>query len=289
MTHNIFISWSGPRGKAAAEALRTWIPRVIQRARPWMSETDIEKGTQGLLEITKALDAPQIGISCITPESMNAPWLLYEAGALARSIADRSKVCTVLLAGLKPEDVPPPLGQFQATQIDKTEFRKLTSTINNALGQEAVSESNLDPIFDALWPDLEEKLRSAEALSTDVATKRDPVEMLAELLAIARHEVRENQILAELPLTGVDVRSMLINHGIPASCIKAQQALNQAARQVGIDIQGPSSIRLEHGEVLLTGENEQRGKITVRVPENLTYIPMIREMVEQLKSIGNAV
>jgi len=43
-TNNVFISWSGPRSKQAAEALREWLGNVLQNARPWMSATDIEKG-----------------------------------------------------------------------------------------------------------------------------------------------------------------------------------------------------------------------------------------------------
>ena len=60
---------------------------VIQSAKPWMSETDIEKGTRGLSELAKALEAIKVGISCLTPENLSAPWLLFEAGA--RSIDGR--------------------------------------------------------------------------------------------------------------------------------------------------------------------------------------------------------
>jgi hypothetical protein len=52
---NIFISWSKPRGKAAALALREWLPLVLQAAKPWMSDKDIDKGTVWLDELTGRL------------------------------------------------------------------------------------------------------------------------------------------------------------------------------------------------------------------------------------------
>jgi len=39
----VFISWSGQRSAAVADALRYWLPKVIQALEPWMSADDIEK------------------------------------------------------------------------------------------------------------------------------------------------------------------------------------------------------------------------------------------------------
>ena len=80
--YNIFISWSGSRSKWVAEALREWLPRILQSARPWMSAADIEKGSRGLNEVSSGLQGMKVGLVCLTPENLNAPWILYEAGAL---------------------------------------------------------------------------------------------------------------------------------------------------------------------------------------------------------------
>ena|SRR6185312_7799939 len=63
--NNIFISWSGKRSLYAAEALREWLPNVIQAAKPWMSERDIEKGARGLTEVGNALEGMKVGIICL--------------------------------------------------------------------------------------------------------------------------------------------------------------------------------------------------------------------------------
>jgi hypothetical protein len=52
---NVFLSWSGLRSRWVAEAMRDWLPLVLQGAKPWMSATDIEKGSRGLIEVSTRL------------------------------------------------------------------------------------------------------------------------------------------------------------------------------------------------------------------------------------------
>ncbi len=42
----LFISWSGARSEYIAEVLREWLPNVIQAVCPWMSASDIDKGSR---------------------------------------------------------------------------------------------------------------------------------------------------------------------------------------------------------------------------------------------------
>jgi hypothetical protein len=125
---NVFISWSGPRSKHAAQALRDWLPMVVQAAKPWMSSTDIDKGTRGLEEISKALEGMKTGIICLTPENLSAKWIVFEAGGLLKTEDAKSRVCTYLLAGLEPQAVESPLGMFQATRAEKEDTRHLVHT-----------------------------------------------------------------------------------------------------------------------------------------------------------------
>jgi hypothetical protein len=184
--HNVFISWSGERSKWAASSLRDWLPLVLQSAKPWMSEEDIDKGSRGLDEVGRALEGMRIGIICLTPENLVAPWILFEAGALSKTLDARTRVCTYLLAGLRPQDVARPLGMFQATRSDKEDTKRLIHAVNRALEGEPVLESNLDVVFDKMWPTLEEELSRMPAAPSGVPSKRPIDEMVAEILEINR-------------------------------------------------------------------------------------------------------
>ena len=53
----VFISWSGEKSRAVAEALRDWLPSIIQVLEPWISCKDIDKGARWHNEITNQLEA----------------------------------------------------------------------------------------------------------------------------------------------------------------------------------------------------------------------------------------
>jgi hypothetical protein len=190
---NIFISWSGPRSKHIAKALNEWLPTVLQSARPWFSTLSIDKGSRPLDEIAKALDSIEIGISCLTPENLTAPWLLYEAGALSKRIGTKARLCTYLLGGLGPESVPPPLGMFQHTRADKEETKHMLRSINIAISDDPVPEQALDKLFDKMWPDVEQSIKTMPLPEKDVPEKRSVEEMVAEVLDILRSSATPNE------------------------------------------------------------------------------------------------
>jgi hypothetical protein len=88
----VFISWSGERSRAVAEALWEWLPNVIQTVNPWVSLADIEKGARWSTEIASQLETCCVGLICLTPENLSAPWLLFEAGAISKTL-DKAFVC----------------------------------------------------------------------------------------------------------------------------------------------------------------------------------------------------
>src|SRR4051812_22693174 len=107
----IFISWSGEQSRSIARALRTFLEDVNQRLDPWMSQTDIMAGSRWGIELAKQLDETHFGIICVTREALDSPWLLFEAGAISKSI-ERGRVCPYLI-DLNPNELQGPLSQFQ--------------------------------------------------------------------------------------------------------------------------------------------------------------------------------
>lgn len=181
----VFISWSGERSKAVAEALHEWLPNVIQAVRPFMSANDIEKGTRWRSGLAEELEQASVSIICLTPENLEAPWILFEAGALSKQ-QKNSYVCTFLL-GLDPVDVREPLAQFQATKAQRDDVEKLIQTINRACIETGLSEGKLREAFEIWWPRLEIQLNNIPTPSNELRQLREPSEVLEEILEIVRN------------------------------------------------------------------------------------------------------
>jgi hypothetical protein len=182
----IFLSWSGPTSKAVAEALRDWLPLVIQAVRPYLSSADIDKGARWLSSIAEELEATKVGLICLTPNNLDAPWIHFEAGALSKTL-DKTYVCPYLF-GLEPTDVTGPLKHFQATRAQRDDTRSLIKTINKALGNNALPENTLDKLFNKWWPDLDKDLKNISLDNSSVESKpqRSDSDLLAEVLELVR-------------------------------------------------------------------------------------------------------
>lgn len=195
---NVFISWSGSRSGLVAAALRDWLQDVIQALEPWMSEADIEKGARWSSEISAELERSNFGIICLTRDNLDAPWLLFEAGALSK-LQHSARVCTFLL-DVKPNEVRQPMAQFQATSANRDDVFRLIETINTACGETRLEPSKLKRAFDRTWNDLNEKLKAVGKNPPQKAKKVDPEVTLAEILAYVRSLSREESE-ASSPLT----------------------------------------------------------------------------------------
>jgi len=241
-THNIFISWSGRRSQWVADALRGWLPLVIQAAKPWMSDKDVQKSSRGLHEIARALEGIKLGICCLTPENLGAPWILYEAGALSKAPDDETRLWTYLLGGLGFQDVEVPLGMFQATKAEKEDTRKLVHSINAAIGGTPVPEANLNEIFDAMWPKLSGKLSTMPDAEEHVDAMRSADDMIAEILEIGRAEANRRRKTDSL-----DAFIPLFDELVPV-LPQIREALRTAKRQIqGVALSAPTGTSAASG------------------------------------------
>ena len=186
----VFISWSGQHSKKLGEAIRDWLPNVLQLVTPYFTPSDIEKGTVWATDIAKELSESQIGILCVTRDNIHNDWLLFEAGALSKSL-EKSHVCPILF-GIIDTDLSGPLKQFQTTVFEKGDIHRLLSVINGQLGGNKLPQKTLDTVVGKWWPDLEEKINQILA---EVGEPEEPVrpdrELLEEILQLSRVASRQ--------------------------------------------------------------------------------------------------
>ncbi|MFG6095119.1 toll/interleukin-1 receptor domain-containing protein [Leptothoe sp. ISB3NOV94-8A] len=182
----VFISWSGSRSKTLAVHLHEWIKTVVQRAEPWMSERDIEAGQQWNSQLSLSLKESDFGIICLTPENLNAPWLLFEAGSLAKAL-NTARVIPLLL-GLKKADLSFPLAQFQSVEADRDGFFALASAVNSSLPEGQLDKTLLNNIFNGLWSGMDHNLKKLQETSgeTSKQEERTDREILEDVLTSVR-------------------------------------------------------------------------------------------------------
>jgi len=179
----IFISWSGERSQKLGQALHHWLPLVLPYVQPWLSQADISAGDRWALEVSQELGASNFGIICLTPENLNAPWILFEAGALAKSLQE-AKVIPLLL-GAEFSDISGPLTQFQAKKVDEVGLSEILQSINGSAQNPEPSDRVRDR-FAGLWSEIEKKIAAIPAQSTEVKRARPQPEVLEELVASVR-------------------------------------------------------------------------------------------------------
>jgi RNA polymerase sigma factor (sigma-70 family) len=257
----VFISWSGNKSRAVADALRGWLPGVINSVDPFVSSRDIYAGARWQSEIASQLDHSNFGIVCVTRDNQSAPWLNFEAGALAKAV-DLSRVIP-LAVDLSPAEIEVPLGQFQAQPANEEGLRNVVESLNNALGENALREELLREAFEVWWPRLDERLalieRETHATHPRVRPER---ELLEETLVTVRALARAMDRIAREPEPAVEVLLPDLNlaeltpeqrQGLQ----RAIDALPERERQVlilrfGFDAEGPRTLEEIGSQLNLT-------------------------------------
>ncbi len=281
----IFISWSGKPSLNVAMALRDWLPYIFNGIELFVSSEDIRKGKRWPLEVSKELDVCNFGIVCLTPDNLEAPWLLFESGALSKSVKEAS-VYTLLVGGLRIGDVEGPLSHFQHTMFEKEDFFKLVKSINEALEPNKQDETRLKKIFDKFWDDLETNVSIAIKIDSKPEKKRSSEDMLRELLEttsyIARNipDTRQNEftgsarfgnelILSKPTLSDVDFwEQILENVGKKSPFTKGY--LNEG---IGRFANGTLTVTYPHEreDYLVLVNNERNIKLLQKVLTELGY------------------
>ena len=98
----VFISWSGDYSKQLAAAIHWWLPKVLNPVDVYFSDIDIEVGSRWYHSIVDNLEKSDAGLVIVTPENITRQWIMFEAGAMARSVT-QARVCPILFGITKSE------------------------------------------------------------------------------------------------------------------------------------------------------------------------------------------
>ena len=185
----VFISWSGDTSRQVAQALREWLPMIVQGLEPFVS-SDIHPGSRWLAAINSGLEENSFGIACMTPANLDSTWIHYEAGAIAKAVGQAHLV--PLLYDVQPVDLRPPLSQFQAKSLAQPDVKQLIELMNE-LSTIQRPTTELDKMFLLLWPELEEKISSITSTEQNPSNRkpRTDRELLEEILALVRQPQRK--------------------------------------------------------------------------------------------------
>lgn len=179
----VFISWSGSRSKAVAIALRDWLPMVLQYVKPWLSDKDIGAGDRWAQSIAGELEAANFGIICVTPENIRSEWILFEAGALSKSMLDGKVI--PLLYKLELSDLSGPLSQFQAQKIEENGVMEVVKAINK-IAEDKTDDHIIGRLVPQLWPGLQAELEKIPDSQPSGKGMRPQHEILEELVTGVR-------------------------------------------------------------------------------------------------------
>lgn len=149
----VFASWSGADSREAAELMKDWLPNVVQEVDVWVSSQDISKGEKWSDSLWASLTEHQFGLLFVTKTNFASPWILFEAGALAKTV--KSFVIPVLCNVDRIDLSSSPLNQFQNAIFEKEEIYRVVEAISR-VSDRPIPLERLRANFEKWWPDLEE-------------------------------------------------------------------------------------------------------------------------------------
>jgi acyl carrier protein len=280
----IFLSWSGERSKFTARALRDWLPLIFHYAQPWLSEKDISAGDRWGLEIGRELEECSFGIVCLTQENVEAPWILFEAGALSKIVSANS-VCPYLL-DIEFSDIGGPLSQFQAKKAEKASTFELVQAIN-AKALEPIISARLSELFEVLWPKLDLRLQEIPSAQQIKQAIRTQTEVLEELVTSVRDMVQRIKILEDIFMQELlaswrsdHLQSQLLNASAKPRFITSQASLEKIIATIWQDTLGIKQVDVDDNFFDVGGHSLLLTRVASIMREVLGREISLRELFE---------
>jgi len=151
-----------------------------------MSHENIQAGARWTPEINDQLSQTKFGIICLTPENQHKPWLVFEAGALAKTVDDDTFVVPYLI-DMDKSEVEGPLAQFQYVLLNEEGTFGLVQSINKVPDNDAaLPGERLEKVFRRSWPDLKRVFDDLPDADAPIQKPRETDEILGEVLELVR-------------------------------------------------------------------------------------------------------
>lgn len=190
---HIFLSWSGTLSKNIANEFKDLLEQILPGNDVYVSNQEIRSGERWVANIGKGLEDASYGLLFVNPSNKDAPWILFEAGALAKSFSS-SNVVPVLTNMSDADLSTSPLSQFQNRKLTKEDISTLILDIN-ATSERPIAGERVLRSFEAFWPDswsrigkfIQDSERQASSPKTDTASQiRNLQDAVSEVLKILR-------------------------------------------------------------------------------------------------------
>jgi hypothetical protein len=123
----------------------------------------------------------------LTPDNLESPWLLFEAGALSKK---SPRVYTYLFR-LSKGQAHEPLSQFQSTSANREDTLAMLRSVNKVLGDDGVEEDRMAKAFDQNWSDFDAALKAVPTSEAAAPPPPSPEEMMQLALAYLREQSRD--------------------------------------------------------------------------------------------------
>jgi hypothetical protein len=114
---NLFISHVHTEGDLA-QRIGYWLEQAVPGAAGFISSdpSEIPAGRNWLNHLEEALRKTRVFILLCSPESIERPWVNFEAGC---AYINRQTIIPVCHSGLTPDNLPLPISQFEAVDISR--------------------------------------------------------------------------------------------------------------------------------------------------------------------------
>ena len=177
---HVFISWSGERSKRAALGLKSLLDDILGETVNVFVSQHIKPGENWTRRLGEELDQSEYGVLCLTQENFQAPWLLFEAGAIAKKFGT-AHIVPYLVDNLADDLEGSPLAQFQFARADREGTYALVKGISEELTIPPARLERLERFFDRFWPDLEATIKNLPNPLQKGAAERSDREILEKI------------------------------------------------------------------------------------------------------------